>query len=67
VRDIFTPIIALSLVAVLVALGFGLFSLFKGGDYARSNSNKFMRLRVLAQFIAVIVLVAAFYFRSRGH
>lgn len=58
--------IPVALGAVLITLGFGLFALFRGGDYGRSNSNKLMRLRVLMQFIAVLVLVAAFWWRSRG-
>lgn len=64
--DIFSILIPLALVAVLIALGFGLYSLFRGGEFARSHSNKLMRLRVLLQFIAILVLVAAFYWRTRG-
>jgi nitrogen fixation-related uncharacterized protein len=64
--DVFSLLIPVALVAVLVALGFGLYSLYRGGDYARSNSNKLMRLRVVLQFVAILVLVAAFYWRSRG-
>lgn len=63
--DIFTFLIPITLLGVLVALAFGLFALFKGGEYGRSYSNKLMRLRVLLQFIAVVVLVAAFYWRHR--
>ena len=33
--------------------------LVKGGDFGRSYSNKLMRLRVVLQFIAICVLVAA--------
>jgi hypothetical protein len=58
-RDLFDILIPLSLLAVLTALGFGLYALFKGGDFGRSYSNKLMRLRVVLQFIAVLVLVAA--------
>ncbi len=65
-RDIFSLLIPVSLVAVLVALVFGLYALFKGGSFGRSYSNKLMRLRVLLQFIAVLVLVAAVYWRSRS-
>jgi hypothetical protein len=64
--DVFSILIPLALVAVLGALGFGLYSLYRGGDFGRSWSNKAMRLRVLFQFIAILVLVAAFYWRSRG-
>jgi len=64
--DLFDILIPISLAAVLIALGFGLFALFRGGDFGRSYSNKLMRLRVLLQFIAVLVLVAAFYWRTQG-
>ena len=64
--DVFSLLIPIALGAVLIALAFGLFALFKGGEYGRSNSNKMMRLRVALQFVAILVLVAAFYWRSRG-
>jgi predicted membrane protein len=34
--------------------------------FGRSYSNKLMRLRVLLQFIAIIVLVAAAFWWRRG-
>jgi len=61
----FIFLIPLALGAVLVTLGFGIYALFRGGDFGRSYSNKLMRLRVLLQFIAIIVLVAAVYFMRR--
>ena len=62
---LFNILIPVSLAAVLVTLGFGLYALFRGGDYGRSWSNKLMRLRVVLQFVAIVVLVAAFWWR--GH
>jgi hypothetical protein len=62
----FSVLIPLSLALVLIALGVGLFALFKGGDFGRSYSNKMMRLRVLAQFIAILVLVAAVWWKTRS-
>jgi hypothetical protein len=62
---LFDILIPVSLVGVLIALALGLYALFRGGDFGRSWSNKLMRLRVLMQFIAVVVLVAAYYWRSR--
>jgi hypothetical protein len=56
-RLLFDILIPLSLLAVVAALGFGIYSLFRGGDFGRSYSNKLMRLRV--------VLVAAAFFRHR--
>lgn len=64
-RDIFSLLIPIALGGVLIALLVGLFALFKGGDFGRSYSNKLMRLRVLLQFIAIVVLVAAFWWRTR--
>jgi nitrogen fixation-related uncharacterized protein len=62
---LFDILIPVTLGAVLIALGLGLYALFRGGDFGRSWSNKLMRLRVLLQFIAVVVLVAAFYWRTK--
>ena len=45
-------------VGVVLILGIG--TLFKGGD--AKYSNKLMQLRVLLQFIAVIVLIVFAYF-----
>ena len=61
---LFDILIPVSLAAVLIALALGLYALFRGGDFGRSWSNKMMRLRVLLQFIAVVVLVYAYYWRS---
>ena len=62
---LFSILVPLALGAVLITLGFGIFALFRGGDFGRSYSNKLMRLRVLLQFVAIIVLVAAVYFMRR--
>ena len=61
--SLFNILVPLALAAVLITLGFGIYALFRGGDFGRSYSNKLMRLRVLLQFIAVIVLVAAAWWR----
>jgi hypothetical protein len=62
---LFDILIPVTLVGVLIALALGLYALFRGGDFGRSWSNKLMRLRVLMQFIAVVVLVSAYYWRSK--
>ncbi len=46
-QTLFDILIPLALLAVLITLCMGLYSLFRGGDFARSHSNKLMRLRVL--------------------
>ena len=47
-------------VGVVLILGIG--TLFKGGETSKKYSNKLMQLRVIIQFIAVIVLVSFAYF-----
>ena len=63
--DAFSYLIPVALAAVAIVLGVGIYALFRGGDFGRSYSNKLMRLRVLMQFIAIVVLVAAFWWRTR--
>ena len=48
--------------AVAIVLVMGIYTLFKGGKTSKKYSNKLMQLRVLLQFIAVIVLVLLAYF-----
>ena len=48
--------------SVAVVLLMGIYTLFKGGNTSKKYSNKLMQLRVLLQFIAVIVLVLMAYF-----
>ena len=63
--DIFDYAIIAALVAVSTVLAFGIYALFKGGDFGRSYSNRLMRLRVLTQAIAIAVLVGAVWWRGR--
>ena len=53
-------IMLLIVVAVVLILGIG--TLFKGGETSKKYSYKLMQLRVLFQFIAIIVLVSFAYF-----
>jgi uncharacterized membrane protein len=62
---IFDFLIPTSLAVVAIVLAIGLYALYRGGDFGRSYSNKLMRLRVVAQAIAVAVLMAALWWRSR--
>ena len=48
--------------AVAIVLILGIYTLFKGGNTSKKYSNKLMQLRVLLQFIAIIVLVLMAYF-----
>ena len=51
--------VALAVVAAIL-LG-GLYTLWRGGDVAASWSNRLMRLRVLAQFIAILIIMTVLY------
>ena len=56
-------LVAVAVGVVFVVLLLGLYTLFKGGNVAASWSNKLMRIRVLAQFIAILIILAVLYFR----
>jgi|TARA_B110000238_G_C15863625_1_gene326282 heme/copper-type cytochrome/quinol oxidase subunit 2 len=56
----FIGFILLGSVAIVLILG--LYTLFKGGETSKKYSNKLMQLRVLLQFIAIIILVLLAYF-----
>ena len=64
--NLFTYLIPISLAAVTLTLFVGLFTLFRGGDFGRSYSNKLMRLRVLLQAVAILVLVGAVWWRHNA-
>ena len=53
-------IILLLAVGIVLILGIG--TLFKGGKTSKKYSNKLMQLRVLIQFVAILVLVGFAYF-----
>ena len=53
-------IVLLIAVGIVFILGIG--TLFKGGETSKKYSNKLMQLRVLIQFVAILVLVGFAYF-----
>ncbi len=58
-------VVAIALGVVVSILLAGLYTLWKGGDTAVSWSNRLMRLRVLAQFIAIVLIMTVLYFARR--
>ena len=63
ISGIFVKILSITLliaVGVILILGIGTF--FKGGETSKKYSNKLMQMRVLIQFVAIIVLVCFAYF-----
>jgi hypothetical protein len=58
-------LVGVAVAVVFVVLCLGLYTLWRGGDTARSWSNKLMRIRVLAQAIAIVIIMAVLYFSQR--
>ena len=58
-------LVALGLAAVALILVGGLYTLWIGGDTSRNWSNRLMRMRVLAQFITVLIILAVLYLSAR--
>lgn len=63
------PLFLIAAVACLVVLGVlmvGVGGFARGGDFNNKYANKIMRLRLLAQFVAVLLILAFVYFSGRG-
>jgi hypothetical protein len=57
---------AFACLAVVAVLMIGVGGFARGGDFNKKYANKIMRLRLLLQFIAVLLIVAYVYFSRRG-
>jgi len=55
-------LVAVAVAIVALVLLAGLYTLWVGGETSRNWSNRLMRIRVLAQFIAVLIILAVLYF-----
>ena len=62
--DIITILIFAALGAVLITLGVGVWSMYRGGAEAASRSNKLMRLRVALQALAIVLLCVGMWWKS---
>ena len=60
--DPFLILIGIACLAVVIVLMFGLGGFAGGGAFNKKNSNKLMRLRIFAQFIAVVLIVIYVWF-----
>ncbi|OUS22992.1 twin transmembrane helix small protein [Litorivita pollutaquae] len=63
------PLFILVAVACLTVVGIlmvGIGGFAKGGEFNRKHANKVMRLRIVAQFIAIILILIFVYFRRTG-
>ena len=59
-------IVAIACLAVVVVLLVGVGTFARGGEFNRKYANKIMRLRLLAQFIAVILIVLFVWISKKG-
>ena len=56
-------VFAMAAVAIILMIGIGGFG--RGGEFNRKYANKLMRMRIIAQFVAV-VLILLFVFITGG-
>ncbi len=57
--NLLAVLIVIALLAVLGVLGMGVFTMLKGGEFNRKYGNKLMRLRVVLQFTAIMLILLA--------
>ena len=54
-------LIPITIAAVTAILFTGIYGMLKGGKFNKQYSNKLMRLRILLQFLAIIIIMIALY------
>ena len=59
------PLVAVLLVAGVLVFGVGTFG--RGGDFNRRHANRIMRWRIYMQALAVVLILAYVWLRSRGN
>jgi heme/copper-type cytochrome/quinol oxidase subunit 4 len=55
-------IVPIGIAAVAIVLAMGLFNMLRGGSADRSQ--KLMRMRVLLQFVAIVLIMGVIWWRS---
>jgi len=63
------PLFYLLVASVLLVLGillYGIAGFGRGGDFNKKQANKVMRWRIIAQFIAVLIILLFVYLRREG-
>ena len=65
-RDPLFILAAIACLAVVAVLLVGIGGFARGGDFNRKYANKIMRLRLLAQFIAIVLIVVFVWVAGRG-
>ena len=64
--SIFLILVIVTCLVVLIILMFGIGSFAKGGNFGRKYSNKLMRWRIIAQAVAVLLIIVFVYFEKKG-
>lgn len=59
-------LIVVAILAVVAVLMIGLGSFTKGGEFNRKYSNKLMRLRIIGQAIAIVLILIFVFLRQSG-
>lgn len=59
-------LIPVGLAATLLVLVIGIYSLAKGGAFAKQHSNRLMRLRVIAQGVTIVLMLIFLVLIGRG-
>lgn len=65
-RDPLFIVVAFAVMAVVVILMIGIGGFAKGGDFNRKHANRIMRYRIIAQAIAVALIVGFVAIRRMG-
>lgn len=66
IHDPLFILIAIACLVVVVILMLGIGSFAKGGEFNKKHANRLMRYRIAAQAVAVLLIVAFAWLRSRG-
>ena len=57
-------VVTMAAVAIILMIGIGGFG--KGGEFNRKYANKLMRMRILAQFVAVLIILLFVFITRAG-
>lgn len=57
-------ILYISMVIVVLVLGWGLITMARGGEYNKSKSNLLMRYRIVFQAIAILIFVCLLMYKK---
>ncbi len=63
------PLFIVAALACLVVLGIllvGIGGFARGGEFNRKHANRIMRMRIIGQFVAVILILVLVTFYKRG-